>query len=390
MPRIVVEHVTKVFGPEPARMLPLLDAGVSKQAMLERHGHVVGIRDLSLSIEPGEIFVVMGLSGSGKSTLVRHFNRLIEPTAGRILVDGDDVMRLAAAGLRDLRRRRISMVFQRFGLLPHRTVLENVAYGLHTAGVPTHEAHARARAQIDLVGLGGYEGRYPRQLSGGMQQRVGLARALATDAEILLMDEAFSALDPVIRDELQAQLQQLQKKLAKTIVFITHDLDEALRLGDRIAILDDGALRQCARAESILLAPADDHVARFTRGVNRARVLTMGAIARPVRRLARSEASAAGCRERMDDAGAVLLTDGARPVSVISASFAREHADRSDAWWRATGRLPDVATIGAALTIEKALQALGSSDAPVLVIGDDGEDVGVVSRRVAIRALAGG
>ncbi|MGE0314660.1 MAG: glycine betaine/L-proline ABC transporter ATP-binding protein [Lautropia sp.] len=389
MPRIVVEKVSKIFGPHPARMLALLEAGMSKQEMLERHGHVVGIRDLSLSIEDGETFVVMGLSGSGKSTLIRHLNRLIEPTAGRILVDGQDILRLDDAGIRALRRHEVSMVFQRFGLLPHRTVLENVAYGLLTAGVPRREALERARTQIDLVSLGGFEGRYPAQLSGGMQQRVGLARALATDAGILLMDEAFSALDPVIRDELQAQLRQLQKTLRRTIVFITHDLDEALRVGDRIAILQDGELRQCDRAHAILLAPAHEHVARFVRGVNRAKALTMGAIAQAATTLARSEADAAACLARMGAAGAVLLLDRAGRTSVITESFARAHADRPQAWWRETGRLPDAIRIDATLTIEQGLQALGRSDAPLLAIDASGDEVGVVGTLAAIRALAG-
>ena len=389
MHKIVVENVSKVFGPQAAQMLPLIEQGLSKQEILEQHNHVVGIRNLSLEIEAGEIFVVMGLSGSGKSTLIRHFNRLIEPTAGRILVDGDDVLKLSEAGLRDLRRHKVSMVFQKFGLLPHRTVIENVAYGLRTAGIAKAEAYERARAQIDLVELGGFEGHYPRQLSGGMQQRVGLARALATDAEILLMDEAFSALDPVIRNDMQAQLQQLQKKLAKTIVFITHDLDEALRLGDHIAILKDGELRQSGRAQQILLEPADDYVERFVRDVNRAKVVTMGSIAKRVNEMARSDASATACLAKMNGAGAVLLLDGDKPVSVISESFTHENSDRSDGWWQSGARLPGVTPVEARLTIEEGLQALGSTDAPVLVVDEAGTRVGVVSRLVAIRALAG-
>lgn len=387
--KIVIENVSKIFGPDAAGMLALIEQGLSKHAILEQHNHVVGIRNLSLSIEAGEIFVVMGLSGSGKSTLIRHFNRLIDPTAGRILVDGDDVLKLDEAGLRELRRHKVSMVFQKFGLLPHRTVLENVAYGLRTAGVAKREANERARAQIDLVELSGFEGHYPRQLSGGMQQRVGLARALATDAEILLMDEAFSALDPVIRNDMQAQLQQLQKKLAKTIVFITHDLDEALRLGDHIAILKDGELRQCGRAQQILLEPADDYVERFVRDVNRAKVVTMGSIAKAVNTMARGEASANACLAKMNGAGAVVLLDGEKPVSVISESFTHENSDRPDNWWQLTGRLPGVTPVEARLTIEEGLQALGSTDAPVLVVDAEGNRVGVVSRLVAIRALAG-
>ena len=217
---------------------------MSKEELLAKSGHTLGLRDISLSIDEGSIYVIMGLSGSGKSTLIRHFNRLIEPSAGQILVDGVDVVSLNKRDLETFRQKKMSMVFQRFGLFPHRTVLENAAYGLAVQGVGRAERERRARDWLEQVGLSGFEQQYPHQLSGGMQQRVGLARALATDAEILLMDEAFSALDPLIRREMQDQLLQLQAKLNKTIVFITHDLDEALRLGNRIAILKDGELVQ--------------------------------------------------------------------------------------------------------------------------------------------------
>jgi glycine betaine/proline transport system ATP-binding protein len=223
----------------------------------------------------------MGLSGSGKSTLIRHLNRLIEPTSGRILVDGEDILNLNALELRQFRRKKISMVFQKFALLPHKTVLENVIYGLLIDKVPPHAAKERGMAQVELVGLSGFENNFPGQLSGGMQQRVGLARALATDAEILLMDEAFSALDPLIRHDMQMQLREIQARLHKTIVFITHDLDEALLLGDKIAILKDGILRQVDTGMNILKNPADDYVGRFVRDVNRARILTCGPLAQP-------------------------------------------------------------------------------------------------------------
>lgn len=390
MNKIVVEKVSKVFGPNPQSIIPLIEQGMSKQDILEQHGHVVGIRDLSLEIKAGETFVVMGLSGSGKSTLIRHINRLIDPTAGRILVDGEDVLELTDAGLRDLRRRKISMVFQKFGLLPHRTVLENVAYGLITSGVSRKEAHERAQAQIDLVDLGGYEGNYPPQLSGGMQQRVGLARALATDAEILLMDEAFSALDPVIRNEMQAQLQELQGKLNKTIVFITHDLDEALRLGDHIAILKDGELRQCGTGPEILLNPADDYVSRFVRDVNRAKVVTLGSIAEPVESMPRAEATPELCQDRLGAGRAVLLMNGEQPGAMLTESYLLANADRSGDWWQTSGKLPPVTEVDGTLTIEEGLSALGETDAPILVLDDQGKPTGVVSRLMAIRALAGG
>ncbi len=270
---IEVDDLSKVFGPDPRSVVPLLHEGVSKDDILARTGHTVGLRDISLRVERGETFVVMGLSGSGKSTLVRCLNRLIEPTAGAVRLDGDDVLALGPRDLRDMRRHTMSMVFQRFGLLPHRTVLANVTFGLRVQGVGLEERHQRARAWIERVGLAGYEQALPRELSGGMQQRVGLARALCTDPEVLLMDEAFSALDPLIRREMQDALVRLQEELSKTIVFITHDLDEALRLGDRVAILKDGYLVQVGTPVEIVTRPADDYVRAFVEDVDRSRVL---------------------------------------------------------------------------------------------------------------------
>ncbi len=277
--KIRVDGVSKVFGKDPRAALAKVEAGMDKTRLLEETNHVLGLHGITLDIRAGETFVIMGLSGSGKSTLIRHFNRLIDPTAGRILFDGEDILAYDEPRLRAFRRRKVAMVFQRFALLPHRTVIENVMYGLTLDGVPDSKARERAGAQIALVGLSGFESSYPAQLSGGMQQRVGLARALATDAEVLLMDEAFSALDPLIRHDMQMQLKELRGSLGKTIVFITHDLDEALLLGDHIAILKDGMLRQVGTGDEILRAPADEYVARFVRDVNRARILSCGACA---------------------------------------------------------------------------------------------------------------
>ena len=277
--KIRVEGVSKVFGRDPKGALAKVRAGMDKARLKDETDHVLGLHDISLDIRAGETFVIMGLSGSGKSTLIRHFNRLIEPTGGHILFDGEDILSFDAARLQVFRRRKVAMVFQRFALLPHKTVIENVAYGLTLDGVAKAEALRRAGEQIALVGLSGFETSYPAQLSGGMQQRVGLARALATDAEVLLMDEAFSALDPLIRHDMQLQLKDLQARLGKTIVFITHDLDEALLLGDHIAILKDGTLRQVGTGADILARPADDYVARFVRDVNRGRILLCGAFA---------------------------------------------------------------------------------------------------------------
>jgi glycine betaine/proline transport system ATP-binding protein len=280
-PLIEIKRLFKVFGPQPNKVMERVHKGTDKETLLAETGHALGLRDINLTINRGEIFVIMGLSGSGKSTLIRHFNRLIDPTEGQILVDGEDIMQLKQKELEQFRRQKMSMVFQRFGLLPHKTVLENVGYGLAVKGKKKAERQVKAKEWLKTVGLKGYEEQYPSQLSGGQQQRVGLARALCTDAEILLMDEAFSALDPLIRSEMQDQLIELQDRLHKTIVFITHDLDEALRLGDRIAILKDGGLVQLGKPEEILLSPADAYVEAFVKDVNRARALTVETVMNP-------------------------------------------------------------------------------------------------------------
>jgi glycine betaine/proline transport system ATP-binding protein len=280
-PLIQIKNLYKVFGKKPNKVMPMVKEGLSKDDILAKTGHTLGLKAINLDIRKGEIFVIMGLSGSGKSTLIRHFNRLIEPTEGQILVEGVDVMKLNTTELEQFRRNKMAMVFQRFGLMPHKSVLENVAYGLSVQGVDKTSRNAKATQWLETVGLAGYEAQYPYQLSGGQQQRVGLARALCTDAEILLMDEAFSALDPLIRSEMQEQLVELQKKLHKTIIFITHDLDEALRIGDRIAILKDGNLVQVGQPVDILLNPADDYVEAFVKDVNRPRALTVETVMKP-------------------------------------------------------------------------------------------------------------
>ena len=273
MSKIEIKNVYKIFGNSPTEVLPMVKNGANKEEVLEKTGHTVGLDNVSLSIEQGETFVCMGLSGSGKSTLIRHLNRLIDPTDGDIIVDGTNIMELDEQQLIDFRKHELSMVFQRFGLFPHKTVIENVSYGLEIQGIQIEERKKKAMAQIESVGLQGFEDQYPSQLSGGMQQRVGLARALATNPEILLMDEAFSALDPLIRSDMQNQLIELQAKLKKTIVFITHDLDESLRLGDHIGILNGGRLVQAGTPEEIIMSPADDYVEAFVKDVNRAKVL---------------------------------------------------------------------------------------------------------------------
>lgn len=273
MNKIQVNNLTKIFGAQPEKGLSLLENGESKNTILDRTGMTVGVNQASFSVRTGEVFVIMGLSGSGKSTLIRLINRLIEPTHGEVLIDGDDITKMNNTMLIETRRKKLGMVFQSFGLLPHRTILSNVAYGLEIQGVPREERNARALQTIEEVGLKGYEDSYPSELSGGMQQRVGIARALTNDSDILLMDEAFSALDPIIRKDMQDDLMNLQKKLGKTILFITHDLDEALKLGDRIAIMKDGQIVQIGTSEEIIENPVNDYVSNFVKDVDRSRVL---------------------------------------------------------------------------------------------------------------------
>ena len=276
--KVSIKNLYKIFGSNPASVLEHAQKGMSKADLLEQHGHVLGLKDVNIDIQARGIQVIMGLSGSGKSTLIRHINRLIEPTAGEIVIDGEDVLAMSEEDLLDFRRFRASMVFQKFGLLPHRTVEDNAAYGLMIQGLDKKEAIEKSSYWVKRVGLAGFENHYPAQLSGGMQQRVGLARALATDAEILLMDEAFSALDPLIRTDMQDVLLDLQNELHKTIIFITHDLDEALRIGDDIAILRDGAVIQQGSPQEIVLNPADDYVRDFIKDINRARVLEVSSV----------------------------------------------------------------------------------------------------------------
>ncbi|WP_210468689.1 glycine betaine/L-proline ABC transporter ATP-binding protein [Sporosarcina sp. 6E9] len=273
MPKIEINNLTKIFGAQPQQGLKLLDEGAKKDEILEKTGMTVGVDNASFTVQDGEVFVIMGLSGSGKSTLIRLVNRLIEPTSGEVLIDGENLTKMDSKSLIETRRKKLGMVFQNFGLLPHRTVLSNVAYGLEIQEVNKEQREAKALKVIADVGLKGYESSYPSELSGGMQQRVGIARALTNDTDILLMDEAFSALDPIIRKEMQDELINLQSKLGKTILFITHDLDEALKLGDRIAIMKEGQIVQIGTSEEILENPANEYVSKFVQDVDRSKVL---------------------------------------------------------------------------------------------------------------------
>jgi len=387
MSKIEVRNITKIFGPHPQRWLDAVEQGMRKDALLARSGHTLGLRDISLSIDEGSIYVVMGLSGSGKSTLIRHFNRLIEPSAGHILIDDEDVVQLNKSQLERVRQQKMSMVFQHFGLFPHRTVIENVAYGLAVQGMPRAQRRERAQYWLEQVGLAHCADQHPHQLSGGMKQRVGLARALATDAEILLMDEAFSALDPLIRREMQDQLLQLQAQLNKTIVFITHDLDEALRLGNRIAILKDGELVQEGTPEDILLAPENDYVQSFLQDVNRGKVLNAThAVNQPLLTLTmRSRPAHALERMVARDYEYVTVLDGKRLAGVLTRASAERavHENARDV----AAYVEDMASVPATTGLDEVLARLLRSTAPLAVTGENGEFLGLLSRSKVVELV---
>ena len=388
-PLIRIKNLYKIFGKNEKKVLELVKAGKSKDAILAETGHTVGLSDINLDIYPGEIFVIMGLSGSGKSTLIRHFNRLIEPTAGEIEIAGSDVMQLSSKDLQDFRRNKMSMVFQRFGLMPHRTVLENIGYGLQVKGLKKAEWQKCATQWLETVGLDGYANQYPRQLSGGQQQRVGLARALCTDADILLMDEAFSALDPLIRSEMQDQLIELQEKLHKTIVFITHDLDEALRLGDRIAILRDGVLVQQGTPVDILLNPIDDYVEAFVKDVNRARALTVETVMQP--QICRISAETIGeaviqMRKSKQDYGYVVNEDGYQGVITQDTLDNIEKSDYSNTL--DASLLDDVPAVQSDALLESVIPEMLDNVLPLPVLNEDGEVEGHLCRSTLVEVLS--
>ena len=311
---INVNQLYKIFGDRDKSALDLVKNGMGKDELLEKSNCVLGLNNINLNIKREKIQVVMGLSGSGKSTLIRHLNRLIEPTSGEILFNNTNILNLTPKELIQFRQNKMSMVFQKFALFPHKTVLQNVGYGLAVQNIPKGEWVEKATKWINRVGLDGYESYYPGQLSGGMQQRVGLARALATDAEILLMDEAFSALDPLIRSEMQNILLDLQNELHKTIIFITHDLDEALKIGDRIAILRDGSMVQDSNPQEIIMNPADDYVSDFIKDINRARVIQAKSIMTPTK----TKSSGPVVKENMvlEDILQIMSDDPSKPVTI--------------------------------------------------------------------------
>lgn len=385
MAKIEISGIYKIFGPHPKRHLEAVKKGLSKDDLLADNGHTLGLQDVNLSIEEGELFVIMGLSGSGKSTLIRHINRLIDPTAGSIRIDGENVLNLRQDELIQLRRHKMSMVFQRFALFPHKTVLDNVAYGLTVQGIDRKNARIIATDWLEQVGLQGVGDQHPHKLSGGMQQRVGLARALATNPDILLMDEAFSALDPLIRKEMQDLLMKLQQQLHKTIVFITHDLDEALRLGNRIAILKDGALIQQGDPQDILLTPRDEYVAAFVRDVNRGKVLNARhVLAKPVETLT--------TRTPIAKARDWMMRHGFDYATVLDEQFLKGIVTLADLQ-TATGdtiggQVSPVSTVLDSADLDSLMPQLLRDRAPIAVTTARGEFVGWVSRSKVIRLIS--
>lgn len=379
--KIRMEGVTKIFGRgDTKRARQLIEQGVSKDEIQEQTGQVVGVSDVSIEIDEGETFVVMGLSGSGKSTLIRCVNRLIEPTVGKVHIDGEDVTAATKEKLLEIRRRKTGMVFQHFGLLPHRTVLENAAYGLKVSDVPEDERNEKAQEALDLVGLGQWGDYMPENLSGGMQQRVGLARALATDPDILLMDEAFSALDPLIKRQMQNELMQLQERVHKTILFITHDLNEALRIGDRIAIMDQGRIVQVGTPQEILTQPANQYVADFVHDVDHGRVLEVSFVMSSAPMLRLDESTVADALERVRglDTNALYVVDHQRkPIGLVT-HRALSEASRSGETDLSKVLQRDFPSTHGDMPLSK-LYELAATGWPVAVLGaNDGKLMGVV------------
>jgi glycine betaine/proline transport system ATP-binding protein len=383
--------LTKVFGPREQEALRLAAEGVGRDEVLRRTGSTLAVHDVAFTVERGELFVVMGLSGSGKSTLVRLLNRLIEPSAGTVEVDGQDLRSLGDGDLRTLRNERVSMVFQHFALLPHRTVRENAAYALKVRGAPAAEQRERADWALRTVGLLDRADARPDELSGGMKQRVGLARALAADSDVLLMDEPFSALDPLIRRDMQDLLVRLQTELRKTIVFITHDLNEAMRLGDRILMLKDGRTVQLGTGPEIISAPADDYVADFTSDVDRTRVLTAGDLLREPRLTARLGQPAGEVLRALGAAetnGVYVLGEDGRIAGVARDDLLARAVQEGRTAVGPRELVPDFATTSPDRPLVEFVHLVDRSAVPLGVVDDDGRLLGVVPRAAVLDALA--
>ncbi|MDD2407700.1 MAG: glycine betaine/L-proline ABC transporter ATP-binding protein [Tepidiphilus sp.] len=387
-PKIRLEKVSKIFGRHADRALELLAQGLDKKTVQERTGVVVGVYDVSLEIAEGEIFVIMGLSGCGKSTLLRLINRLHEPTTGKVFIGEEDITAMGAHALRRLRRSAFGMVFQSFALLPHRNVLSNVEFGLELHGVPRPTRRERAQQAIETVGLSGYEHKYPDELSGGMQQRVGLARALAVDPQILLMDEAFSALDPLIRGQLQDDLIEIQERVGTTVVFVSHDLDEAIKIGTRIAILRDGRLVQVGTPQEILAAPADDYVSAFVRGADRTKVLTAADVMLPLHTFAHLRDSPRALLRKMQHSGfsgLIVLDNQRHPLGYVELRQVIEMRDQARLERSALRPLPCAAPEEPLSELIRRSNVEGS---PMVVCDAKGRVIGVIDKTTLLAALA--
>ncbi|MGX9133759.1 quaternary amine ABC transporter ATP-binding protein [Rummeliibacillus sp. JY-2-4R] len=389
MEKLKIDHVSKVFGKRTNQALDLVKQGITKNEILNKTGATVGVYDASFSVNEGEIFVIMGLSGSGKSTLVRLLNRLIEPTNGNIFIDGENISKMNKEQLRKVRREKINMVFQNFGLFPHQTILQNTEYGLEVRGVSKEERREKAEQALENARLLDFKDQYPNQLSGGMQQRVGLARALANNPDILLMDEAFSALDPLIRKGMQDELLDLQSTMKKTIIFITHDLNEALRIGDRIAIMKDGQIIQIGTGEEILTNPANDYVRNFVEDVDRSKVLTAENIMiRPITvNVEQDGPKVALARMRQEEVSMLVALDRSRKIKgYITADDALESAKRGDKSIKEIVH-SDIVTVEHDTLIQDVFNVIYDAPTPVAVIKNS-KLIGILIKGVVIEALA--
>lgn len=386
--KVEIKHLTKIFGKRPKAALKMVKQNKSKNEIVEKTGSTVGVYDINMTIEEGEIFVIMGLSGSGKSTLIRLLNRLIEPTDGQLFIDGQEITKFNKKQMLDIRRKKMSMVFQNFGLFPHRTLLENTEYGLEVQGVDKAERRQRAEKALDNAKLLSFKDQYPAQLSGGMQQRVGLARALTNDPDILLMDEAFSALDPLVRGEMQEELLELQANVRKTIIFITHDLNEALHIGDHIAIMKDGQLQQVGTGEEILTNPANDYVRTFIGGVDRTKVLTAESIMIPALTTNLTVDGPTVALRKMSDeevSGLVAVNRNRELLGYLSSDAAvTARRDKTPL----TEVVSDMPAVSLDTLIVDIMPIIYDAQTPVAVVDDSNRVKGVIIRGGVLEALA--
>jgi len=389
VPKVKVENLIKVFGDHPEKAIELLEQGYSKDEILEKTRQTVGVHSVSFEVNASETFVLMGLSGSGKSTLLRCINRLIEPTRGKVIIDGEDILQADKEKLREIRRKKLGMVFQRFALFPHKTVVDNVAYGLEIQGIDVEKRRETARKVLETVGLKGWEESYPAQLSGGMQQRVGLARALASDPDILLMDEAFSALDPLIRKEMQDELLSLQAKLNKTIIFVTHDLDEALKIGDRIALMKDGAIVQIGTAEEILTNPANEYVEKFVEDVDISKVLTAEGVMRSPNATVTLKDGPRLALRRMREQGIssiFVVTKDRKLEGLLTAEDALAAAEAKKESIK-DAVITDIPRVSPDTPLTDLIPVIADSKYPVVVTSKDGTLLGIIIRGAVLAGM---